>query len=180
MKHLIVSAAALTLLAGSAFAQEATTNPPPAAPAQTAPRDATPPPPPPPPAELAPQGGGNQGDADEEADARSSSGMEDQFEDRGPDQRGPGMERGHGGPGGHHWDRDRPRGRHWRGGDHGPRRGPGNEGAQFRVTTKEDGGVELDVRCAANEPMQACADIVNGLLDRLNNNESATDERSDL
>lgn len=48
------------------------------------------------------------------------------------------------------------------------------------MTTKEDGGVELDVRCAANEPMQACADIVNGLLDRLNNNESATDERSDL
>lgn len=177
MKHLIVSATALTLLAGSAFAQDAPASPPPAATAQ---QDATPPPPPPPPAELAPQSGRDQFNEDDEADARSSNGMDDQFDDRGPHQREPGMDRGPGGPGRHHWDGDRPRGHHWRGGEQGPGHGRGNEGAHFRLTTKEDGEVELDVRCASNEPMQACADVVNGLLDRLNNNETNSDDRSDL
>jgi hypothetical protein len=84
------------------------------------------------------------------------------------------------GPGHYRWDRERPRGHHWRAGDRGPRHGRNNNGAHFRLTTKEDGDVELDVRCAANEPMQACAEIVNGLLDRLNNNDMSNDDRADL
>ena len=184
MKHLIVSATALTLLAGSAIAQEATTNPPPAAPAQTAPNQTQTPPP-----ELAPNQSGNQNQnqapggetPNDDQDLESSSGMQDQMDNMGPDQRQAADTRGEDRRGRDRWDRDRPRGHQWRGGDPGFRHGRGNDGARFRLTTKEDGGVELDVRCAANEPMQACADIVNGMLDRLNGNTTTNDDdRADL
>ena len=173
MKRLIVSATALTLLAGSAFAQEATTNPPPAAPAQTAPNQ-TPPTPP----ELTP--GNKANTQNDDQDLQSSNGMEDQMDTMDQDERDPAdrQDEARRGPGHHHWDRDRPRGHHWRGGNGGPRHGRGNEGAHFRLTTKEDGGVELDVRCASNEPMKVCADIVNDLLDKLNGNAGTNDEDS--
>ncbi|GHD06674.1 hypothetical protein ACFOEZ_03030 [Tianweitania populi] len=173
MKRLIVSATALTLLAGSAFAQEAATNPPPAAPAQTAPNQTQTTPP-----ELTP--GNKTGAKNDDQDLQSSNGMEDQMDSMDQDERDPAdrQDEAGRGPGHHHWDRDRPRGHPWRGGDNGPRHGRGNEGAHFRLTTKEDGGVELDVRCASNEPMKACADIVNDLLDKLNSNAGTNDEDS--
>ena len=133
MKRLIVSATALTLLAGSAFAQEATTNPPPAAPAQTAPNQ-TPPTPP----ELTP--GNKANTQNDDQDLQSSNGMEDQMDTMDQDERDPAdrQDEARRGPGHHHWDRDRPRGHHWRSGNGGPRHGRGNEGAHFRLTTKED------------------------------------------
>ncbi len=51
------------------------------------------------------------------------------------------------------------------------------EGAQFKLETKDDGGFDLDVKCAANEPMKACADIVNQLLDRI---DASAGDSSDL
>jgi hypothetical protein len=181
MKHLIVSATALTLLAGSAFAQESTTtNPPPAAPAQTAPNQTQTQPP----AELAPNSGNSTGENNQsgganDTDAQSSSRTDDQLDNGDSEAREGAMDRREmrGDRGRDRWERHHQRRHHWRG---GPRHARGNEGAHFRLTTKEDGEVELDVRCAGNEPMQVCADIVNGMLDRLNNNDTGSDDRSDL
>lgn len=166
MKHLIASATILTLMAGSAFAQQGATPPPPPPPAAAAPMQPQNPPPP----ELAPGNAGNPEAGNQYPDA--ASGPQDEM---APDQNEPGDAReARRGPG-RHWDHDGPRGHHWRKNDRGPRHGRDDEGARFRLTTQADGEVELDVRCAANEPMQACADIVNGLLDRLSNDEATSD-----
>jgi hypothetical protein len=66
--------------------------------------------------------------------------------------------------------------RAWRHGRHG---GPRDMGARFQLEVGPDGEVKLDVRCAPNEPMQACADIMNRMLDRITPNEDP-DARTDL
>ncbi|MBS9719922.1 hypothetical protein JYU29_04375 [Tianweitania sp. BSSL-BM11] len=169
MKYLIASATALTLLASSAYAQNAAPTPPPA-PTQAAPA----PMPPAPPEELAPGADAQNGSQN----SQSSNGMDDEMDGMGSDDGKPDAMKNEArrGPGRHHWDRDRPGRHHWRG---GPRHARGNEGARFRLNTKDDGSVELDVRCAANEPMQACADIVNGMLDRLSNDDMSSEDRND-
>lgn len=107
MKTLLLSAAALGLLATVASAQVAAPPPPPAPSA-----DSVAPPPPPP---------------------------------MGAEAPGP---HGPGGPG-----------------SRGDRRGPPppSKAAHFRL---EGAGVVLDVKCADDEPMQACADIALRMLDR--------------
>lgn len=107
MKTLLLSAAALGVLATVASAQVAAPPPPPAPSADVAP------PPPPPGADM-------------------------------PNPHGPGMA----GP---------------KGDRRGPPPPPPSKAAHFRL---ESAGVTLDVKCADDEPMQACADIALQLLDR--------------
>jgi hypothetical protein len=52
--------------------------------------------------------------------------------------------------------------RHWRDGRDRP-----EAGAHFRIEVDEDGSMKFDVRCAANEPTQTCADVMMRLFDRL-------------
>lgn len=57
-------------------------------------------------------------------------------------------------------------GRHWR-------RFGDRQGAEF--TVREDaGGTTVEVKCAADEPMKACADIMMMLLDRVGQSDDAT------
>jgi hypothetical protein len=65
------------------------------------------------------------------------------------------MERGPGpdGPG-----PDGPRG-------HMPPPPPPSKGAHFRI---ESGETKIDVKCADDEPMKACADIMMQLIDKMN------------
>lgn len=41
---------------------------------------------------------------------------------------------------------------------------PPSPAAHFRI---EDGGMKIDIKCADNEPMKTCADIVVQILDRM-------------
>lgn len=171
MKHLIISVAALALMAGSASAQQETAPSTAPAPAQTAPTIS----PPPPPAELAPDAGStpaqpNNGNAqagppsasagEEEEDTAEMDGDRDELRDERRFERRDYREHSR------RWERDRPR---WH---EGPRHGWGphdaRRGARIQIGTDDNGQVKLDVRCPANEPLQTCADVVNDLLDRLN------------
>lgn len=62
------------------------------------------------------------------------------------------------GPGG-------PRDGGWRDGPHGKRPPPPSKAAHFRL---EDGERKVDVKCADDEPMKACADIMMQILDKMN------------
>ncbi|WP_026330749.1 hypothetical protein [Agrobacterium sp. 10MFCol1.1] len=63
------------------------------------------------------------------------------------------------GPGG-------PREAGWRDGPHGRRMPPPpSKAAHFRI---EDGERKIDVKCADDEPMKACADIMMQLIDKMN------------
>ncbi|WP_296068391.1 hypothetical protein [uncultured Agrobacterium sp.] len=64
------------------------------------------------------------------------------------------------GPGG-------PREAGWRDGPHGKRMPPPppSKAAHFRI---EDGERKIDVKCADDEPMKACADIIMQIIDKMN------------
>ncbi|HCV71813.1 MAG TPA: hypothetical protein DHE23_10715 [Agrobacterium sp.] len=63
------------------------------------------------------------------------------------------------GPGG-------PREAGWRDGPHGRRMPPPpSKAAHFRI---EDGERKIDVKCADDEPMKACADIMMQIIDKMN------------
>jgi len=63
------------------------------------------------------------------------------------------------GPGG-------PREAGWRDGPHGKRTPPPpSKAAHFRI---EDGERKIDVKCADDEPMKACADIMMQIIDKMN------------
>ncbi|MCP2155763.1 UNVERIFIED_ORG: hypothetical protein J2S29_002097 [Rhizobium sp. SLBN-170] len=63
------------------------------------------------------------------------------------------------GPGG-------PREAGWRDGPHGKRMPPPpSKAAHFRI---EDGERKIDVKCADDEPMKACADIMMQIIDKMN------------
>ena len=63
------------------------------------------------------------------------------------------------GPGG-------PREAGWRDGLHGKRMPPPpSKAAHFRI---EDGERKIDVKCADDEPMKACADIMMQIIDKMN------------
>ncbi|MDP9561145.1 UNVERIFIED_ORG: hypothetical protein J2740_002334 [Rhizobium nepotum] len=63
------------------------------------------------------------------------------------------------GPGG-------PREAGWRDGPHGKRMPPPpSKAAHFRI---EDGERKIDVKCADEEPMKACADIMMQIIDKMN------------
>lgn len=63
------------------------------------------------------------------------------------------------GPGG-------PREAGWRDGPHGKRMPPPpSKAAHFRI---EDGERKIDVKCADDEPMKACSDILMQLIDKIN------------
>jgi hypothetical protein len=49
----------------------------------------------------------------------------------------------------------------------GPRGGGGDRGTTIRVDVDQNGGAKVVVRCAANEPARACADITMEILDRV-------------
>ncbi|CUW91180.1 hypothetical protein N5C66_17100 [Rhizobium pusense] len=54
----------------------------------------------------------------------------------------------------------------WRGGPHGKRMPPPpSKAAHFRI---EDGERKIDVKCADDEPMKACADIMMQIIDKMN------------
>ena len=47
---------------------------------------------------------------------------------------------------------------------HRPPPPPPSKGAHFRI---EDGDTKIDIKCAENEPMKACADLLLQAMDRL-------------
>lgn len=54
----------------------------------------------------------------------------------------------------------------WRDGPHGRRMPPPpSKAAHFRI---EDGERKIDVKCADDEPMKACADIMMQIIDKMN------------
>ncbi|MGQ8633039.1 hypothetical protein ACUTJJ_16340, partial [Agrobacterium sp. DKPNP3] len=55
----------------------------------------------------------------------------------------------------------------WRDGPHGKRMPPPppSKAAHFRI---EDGERKIDVKCADDEPMKACADIMMQIIDKMN------------
>ncbi|NSY49198.1 hypothetical protein [Agrobacterium tumefaciens] len=59
-----------------------------------------------------------------------------------------------------------PREAGWRDGPHGRRMPPPpSKAAHFRI---EDGERKIDVKCADDEPIKACADIMMQLIDKMN------------
>lgn len=59
-----------------------------------------------------------------------------------------------------------PREAGWRDGPHGRRMPPPpSKAAHFRI---EDGERKIDVKCADDEPMKACADIMMQIIDKMN------------
>lgn len=70
------------------------------------------------------------------------------------------------GPMGNDWRADWHRG-------HRPPPPPPSKAAHFRI---EDGNVKVDVKCSDDEPMKACADEVNQILDRLAGSSSRYDD----
>ena len=148
MKRLITATAlAGVLTAGSAFAQTLPT-PPPAELGTEAGRNSAP---------LTPDesGPGAAPEANEEFDQRRMERRTERRADREMRWHSRASD-----------DGDRRHQRHWRHGRHGSR--GGDSGAQFRVRLGDDGSIRLNVKCAANEPMRACGDIMLQILDRLN------------
>ncbi|MBX4957313.1 hypothetical protein HJB56_22225 [Rhizobium lentis] len=140
MQRLLLSGLALAALAGTAFAQQPPT-PPPAAPPPAAPAPAAPPPAAAPPAATEPE---------------SSPAPDDERVMRGgPDEP----------------SRDRPDYR-WHGsrgdmgvhGFRGHRMPPPSKAAHFEI---DDGNTRIDLKCAEDEPMKACADLLLQVIDRL-------------
>ncbi|MCZ7486752.1 hypothetical protein [Rhizobium rhizogenes] len=60
---------------------------------------------------------------------------------------------------------DGPKHAGWRDGPHGKRMPPPSKAAHFRL---EDGERKIDVKCADDEPMKACADIMMQIIDKMN------------
>ncbi|MBX5186053.1 hypothetical protein HJB88_25995 [Rhizobium sp. NZLR5] len=141
MQRLLLSGLALAALAGTAFAQQ-----PPAPPSAGTPPVATdpalPPPPPPPPNPSA------------SGDNEPMMGGPDARGDR-PDDRWHGSRDDMG-------FRDDRGFRGFRG--HRPPPPPPSKAAHFRI---EDGATRIDLKCAEDEPMKACADLLLQVMDRL-------------
>ncbi|WP_037093994.1 hypothetical protein [Rhizobium leguminosarum] len=140
MQKLLLSGLALAALAGTAFAQQPP--PPPATETPPAATDPASPPPPPPP----PSASGGDERMTDEPDARPR--------DR-PDYRW------HGSRGDMGFRDDRGF-RGFRG--HRPMLPPPSKAAHFRI---EDGNTRIDLQCAEDEPMKACADLLLQVMDRL-------------
>ncbi|NYJ14599.1 hypothetical protein GGI64_005692 [Rhizobium leguminosarum] len=142
MQRFLLSGLALAALAGAAFAQQPPT-PPPAATPPAAVDPASPPPPPPPPNPSA--------SADDERmmgepDARPGDRPDDRWH-RSRDDMDFRDDRGFRGFRGH---RSPPP--------------PPSKAAHFRI---EDGDTRIDLKCAEDEPMKACADLLLQVMDRL-------------
>ncbi|MGO7542408.1 hypothetical protein ACC680_27925 [Rhizobium ruizarguesonis] len=151
MQRLLLSGISLTALAGVAFAQQ-TPIPPSAGTPPAAAEPSTPPSPPPPapPSTSGDDGSMMDGPMMDRPDARERP-------DR-PDRpwHGPRGEMGFGGDGGFRGDRG------FRG--HRSMLPPPSKAAHFRI---EDGNTKIDLKCAEDEPMKACADLLLQVMDRL-------------
>lgn len=65
--------------------------------------------------------------------------------------------------------------RRWRRqGRHG--RNNADQGARFQIEVDEDGSIRFDARCAADEPMQTCADVMLQIFNRLEPSVSPSDD----
>ncbi|WP_184695221.1 hypothetical protein [Rhizobium leguminosarum] len=142
MQRFLLSGLALAALAGAAFAQQPPT-PPPAATPPAAVDPASPPPPPPPPN---PSASGDDQPMMGETDARPGDRPDDRWH-RSRDDMGFRDDRGF---------------RGFRG--HRPPPPPPSKAAHFRI---EDGDTRIDMKCAEDEPMKACADLLLQVMDRL-------------
>lgn len=150
MKRLLLSGIALAALSGIAFAQQ-TPIPPSAGTPPAVPESSTPPSPPPaPPSASGDDGSTMDGPTMDRPDARERP--------DGPDRQwhGPRGEMGFRDDGGFRGDRG------FRG--HHPMLPPPSKAAHFRI---EDGNTRIDLKCAEDEPMKACADLLLQVMDRL-------------
>ncbi|MBB3648769.1 type IV secretory pathway VirB10-like protein [Rhizobium sp. BK619] len=143
MQRFLLSGLALAALAGAAFAQQPPT-PPPAATPPAAVDPASPPPPPPPPTN--PSASADDERMMGEPDARPGDRPDDRWH-RSRDDMGFRDDRGF---------------RGFRG--HRPPPPPPSKAAHFRI---EDGDTRIDLKCAEDEPMKACADLLLQVMDRL-------------
>ncbi len=144
MKHLLASGLALAVLTGGALAQSAAAPPPPPPGVSAQPGIRTPLPP----------TGGPDAVADDGAGGPPSPPPGGPRGRRPPPPGGPdAMDDGAGGP-----PPPPP------GGPHGRRPPPPSRAAHFHLQT---GDAALDVKCAEDEPMRACADVALQMLDKL-------------
>jgi len=141
MQRFLLSGLALAALAGAAFAQQPPT-PPPAATPPAAVDPASPPPPPP----TNPSASADDERMMGEPDARPGDRPDDRWH-RSRDDMGFRDDRGF---------------RGFRG--HRPSPPPPSKAAHFRI---EDGDTRIDLKCAEDEPMKACADLLLQVMDRL-------------